>query len=89
MHLAVSYSAPGNAPRAIKNLSDCEELFGPEVHKGQKAAELYKKAFQLSFFGTAAQARLASECSCLLKNGGTRWAYETSDLIKGIANIEP
>lgn len=78
MQMTVSLSS--NALQEIKTLADCDNLFG--YHNQERtAAQLYERAFQMSFYGHMQKAEQASTCSSLLRDGSLKWAHETKDWI--------
>lgn len=78
MQMTVSLSS--KAFQEIKTLADCDNLFG--YHDQQNtAAQLYQRAFQMSFYGHTKKAQQVSACSSLLQNGSPRWAHETKDWV--------
>lgn len=84
--MQISVARPLQARESVKEVngpSDCTELYNRyhQKHSHNTARELYNEAFRLSFNGENTRAVQASQCAALLKNGTTRWAYETKDLI--------
>lgn len=70
--------------RSVEQNCSCQELFKEyqKIAHKKAAAEIYKRAFALSFSDDFQKAKAASICASQLMNGSDHWRIEAKDLIQ-------